>query len=104
MFVVSRSPSGSSHVPPTDCQKQRKEKEDVRDLHRECLSAEISGGSLQPGTLRTLGLFHLPLYYLLIDICFSPDKLSERMKIVDVLGARAFKDGERIITQVGYEN
>ncbi|XP_026162303.1 cAMP-dependent protein kinase type II-alpha regulatory subunit isoform X2 [Mastacembelus armatus] len=26
-------------------------------------------------------------------------ELSERMKIVDVLGARAFKDGERIITQ-----
>lgn len=26
------------------------------------------------------------------------------MKIVDVLGARAFKDGERIITQVGCEN
>ncbi|KAM3620979.1 uncharacterized protein V6R79_004441 [Siganus canaliculatus] len=26
-------------------------------------------------------------------------ELSERMKIVDVLGARAFKDGERVITQ-----
>lgn len=27
-------------------------------------------------------------------------KVSERMKIVDVLGARTFKDGECIITQV----
>lgn len=31
-------------------------------------------------------------------------KLSERMKIVDVLGARAYKDGERIITQVHCRN
>lgn len=31
---------------------------------------------------------------------FSFHQLSERMKIVDVLGARVFKDGELIITQV----
>lgn len=102
---LSPSLSGSSHIPPPDCQKQCKEKEDVRDLHRERLSAEISGGSLRLGTLRTLGLVHLPVHFLwrpTFSLAFVfLDKLSERMKIVDVLGARAFKDGERIITQVG---
>lgn len=28
-------------------------------------------------------------------------QVTERMKIVDVLGAKQFSDGERIITQVG---
>lgn len=40
------------------------------------------------------------MYLLCHDISFSFHKLSERMKIVDVLGARVFKDGERLITQV----
>lgn len=41
--------------------------------------------------------FFLPV----IRLPLPPEQLSERMKIVDVLGARTFKDGERIITQVG---
>lgn len=35
-----------------------------------------------------------------LKLHFLSSKLSERMKIVDVVGARVFKDGERLITQV----
>lgn len=49
-------------------------------------------------------LSHIPciaMFLLCRDIViFSLHKLSERMKIVDVLGARVFKDGECLITQV----
>lgn len=37
-------------------------------------------------------------FVMVVSVSFH--QLSERMKIVDVLGARGFKDGERIITQV----
>lgn len=42
-------------------------------------------------------------FKIILLVCFF-HKLSERMKIVDVLGARAYKDGERIITQVHCQN
>lgn len=47
------------------------------------------------------------LIRLSITVCSSPPtafftvQATERMKIVDVLGAKQFSDGERIITQVG---
>uniref|UniRef100_A0A3Q3KCU1 cAMP-dependent protein kinase type II-alpha regulatory subunit n=1 Tax=Monopterus albus TaxID=43700 RepID=A0A3Q3KCU1_MONAL len=39
------------------------------------------------------------LFVVSLCLLFPCHKLSERMKIVDVLGARAFKDGQRIIAQ-----
>lgn len=38
--------------------------------------------------------------YSLTFLYFLPLQANERMKIVDVLGAKQFSDGERIITQV----
>lgn len=43
--LFSLLPAGSSHISQADRQKQRKEEEDVRGLHRVRGSAEVSGGS-----------------------------------------------------------
>lgn len=52
-------------------------------------------------TAQTSELLNRWIFILMVSpFSFSCHKLSERMKIVDVLGARGFKDEDRIITQV----
>lgn len=93
--------TGPGHVSQADRQKQRKEEEDVRGLHRVRRPPQVSRGS-DIRHRRHLDRTVPPPPRCVIASCLFSLKLSERMKIVDVLAARTFKDGERIITQVTF--
>lgn len=54
-----------------------------------------------PEILVIIILSVITLDHISLSISFLSLKLSERMKIVDVLGVKTFQDGERIIMQVG---
>lgn len=93
LTAASPSPPGSSHLSQADRQEQRQEEEDVRGLHRVRRPPQVPRGSV------CTNISHMTAS-LWRHRFGSFSKLSERMKIVDILAARAFKDGERIITQV----